>query len=79
MKVTNKVTLGLTPHGGVKTIAYFYDENHNPCTEEEASFINFSELDEQGNQVFSLFAMTKKGIEKNVSIFEEEMKPICVR
>ena len=61
---TCKVTIGDTPHGGVKTISYFFDENRKPCTEDNACVINHTELNKDDKQIFSSFLLTKKGEKK---------------
>lgn len=50
------VTYGDTPHGGVKTVAYFFDASGNRCREEDAASIQILEFDNNNTCVFSLIA-----------------------
>lgn len=47
---------GPTPHGGVKTVAYFYDKDGNPCEEGNAAKIQILEFDASDVCIFSLIA-----------------------
>ena len=43
--------LGPTPSGGVKSVAYFFDDDGNPITKEAATQVCILELDDGGNRV----------------------------
>lgn len=47
-------TYGETPHGGRKTLCYFYDKSGNPCNESEAATLQILEFDANNICVFSI-------------------------
>lgn len=42
---------GETPLGGDYSIAYYYDKDHNPCTKEEAMYVNIVIYNNDGSRV----------------------------
>ena len=55
---TFSVTEAPTPHGGVKTVVYFFDKEGEPCLEAEAAKLQILEYDASGICVFSLISET---------------------
>ena len=47
-------TYGETPHGGYKTLCYYFDESGCPCKENKAATLQILEFDKNNNCVFSL-------------------------
>lgn len=46
---------GATPLGGDYSIAFFYDENHNPCEKGKAKFVNTVIYDKGGKRVNEVY------------------------
>ena len=40
---------GPTPNGGVKSVAYYLDEDDQPAEKGEATHVKIEEIDEQGS------------------------------
>ena len=47
-----------TPSGGDYSVAFYYDENHNPCTREEVWYINIVEYTAEGARINEHYGMT---------------------
>ena len=50
-----------TPNGGDYSIAFYYDEEHNPCTREEAWYINIVEYTADGEKNYEHYGLTERG------------------
>lgn len=50
---------GEMPHGGVKVVIYFLDENERPCLEKDAKIIHIVEYDKNGEGLFSILGVPK--------------------
>ena len=53
---------GQTPHGGVKTLVFFQDDEGNPADESEATRAEVQELDAEGRQVFIARGDISRGV-----------------
>lgn len=51
---------GETPHGGVKTTAFFFDKDGNPCTEKKCDTMHIVEYDSNDNVVFTITSVHKR-------------------
>ncbi len=47
-----------TPSGGDYSVGIYYDEDHNPCTREEAWYINIVEYTADGARINEHYGMT---------------------
>lgn len=56
MEATFSTIYGETPHGGVKMTAYFFDENMEPCIEENAKHTRIIEFDKNNNRIFEVYS-----------------------
>ena len=54
-----------TPSGGDYSIAFYYDEEHNPCTREEAWFINIVEYTADGERICEHYGLTERASYKD--------------
>ncbi len=48
--------IGKTPHGGVRMVAHFFDENGKPCLERNAKTIQILEYDNNDVCIFSVIS-----------------------
>ncbi|MBR3546760.1 MAG: hypothetical protein IKN86_04275 [Bacteroidaceae bacterium] len=46
---------GATPYGGDYSIAYFYDDNHNPCVKEKAKYVNIVIFNNDGSRINEVY------------------------
>ena len=51
---------GLTINGGAYSIAYYYDQDGNPCRKEDASKVNIVEYTENGERLNETYALITK-------------------
>lgn len=56
MEATFSTVYGETLHGGVKMTAYFFDENMDPCIEENAKHTRIIEFDKNNNRIFEVYS-----------------------
>ncbi len=50
---------GPTPNGGDYSVAYYYDEEGNPCTKAEASAVNIIEYNKEGSRINECYGVLK--------------------
>ena len=46
---------GATPLGGDYSIAYYYDEDHNPCEKSKARHVNIVIYDKEGKRINEVY------------------------
>ena len=51
-----------TPSGGDYSIAFYYNERHNPCIREDAWFINIVEYTADGRRINETYGMTDRAL-----------------
>lgn len=59
---------GPTPNGGVYSIAYFSDEDGEPCSEDKAARIEIHECDKDGNSIFRTYGFCDQEFNKQNTI-----------
>lgn len=64
---TTKTIYGETPHGGIKSIVYYFNENREACNPNDAKYMNIVEYDENDNRLFEVYGMCN-GSSKNDEI-----------
>ena len=57
---------GPTPNGGVYSIIYFYDEEGNSTTQENAVVAYGCEFDENDNMIYETMLFNKKETENDI-------------
>lgn len=67
--------VGPTPNGGVYSTAIYSNKWHEPCTKEDACYIEISEFDKNGNRVGGVYGFC--GDEKKREFTDEEKEFFC--
>lgn len=62
--------IGPTPNGGAYSTAIYSNKGHEPCSKEEACYVEISEYDENGNRINGVYAIC--GDEKSREFTDEE-------
>ena len=60
---TKREVDGPTPNGGVRSAAYFMDDDHQAADEEVATMMEIVEFDAEGKVVGRTYGRTNKGAE----------------